>query len=267
LLAGGAANLQIISDFDRTLTKSIVNGIPIDTTYGIIEKSELLSDSYRTELRNLYNLYHAIETDPHMSIEEKTPHMVKWWTLANACFVAEKISTRLFPHMISKSNIAFREKVLEFFHLAHSSNVPLLIFSAGIADVIEGVTEYFLGRTFKNIHVVGNHVVADKDDTVIGFREPLIHVFNKNETALSHDSSASWFESVKHRRNVILLGDSTGDVGMSKGVKDPAVLLNIGFLNSRVDENLPTYKTLFDVLILNDGTFEFPFQLLQEILK
>ena len=42
---------------------------------------------------------------------------------------------------------------------------------------------------------------------LVGFRGELIHVFNKNESAV-HESD--YFENLSHRDNIVLLGDSLG---------------------------------------------------------
>ena len=42
---------------------------------------------------------------------------------------------------------------------------------------------------------------------MVGFKGELIHVFNKNESAI-HKSD--YFENISHRENIILMGDSLG---------------------------------------------------------
>jgi len=116
------------------------------------------------------------------------------------------------------------------------------------------------------MHVVGNRIRTDENGIIVGFNEPVIHVFNKNEMALKNNSSAAWFESVSHRKNMILLGDSLGDVGMAAGLTDAGAILKIGFLNHKEDVYLPKYKEVYDVIILDDGTFDFAYDLLQEIV-
>ena len=56
--------------------------------------------------------------------------------------------------------------------------------------------------------------------------------YNKNETSVPH--SSTYFQDLSHRHNVILMGDSLGDLQMSKGVEPPSTILTIGFLNDKV---------------------------------
>lgn len=63
---------------------------------------------------------------------------------------------------------------------------------------------------FPNVHVIGNRLIHDKDGYFIAVQEPVIHVYNKNEASILHHNNNPWIKSIKHRRNIILLGDSLG---------------------------------------------------------
>jgi len=165
------------------------------------------------------------------------------------------------------TNLQFRERVHEFLVCLDQHNIPLLVFSAGIGDIIDRVFVHVEGRVYKNIHVISNRILTDGGGIISGWKEPVIHVFNKNEMALSHTSSSLWFGSVSHRKNMVLLGDSLGDVGMAMGLSNPNVVLKIGFLNSNEESLLPKYKEVYDVIILNDGTFTFVHNLLDDIIR
>jgi len=56
-------------------------------------------------------------------------------------------------------------------------------------------------------------------------------VFNKSENAL-HKSD--YFEKLMHRDNIILLGDSLGDLRMAHGAAECHNILTVGFLNDKV---------------------------------
>lgn len=58
--------------------------------------------------------------------------------------------------------------------------------------------------------------------------------------------------SVKMRRNVILLGDHIGDLGMSDGLNYEN-RISVGFLNDNVENSLDSYCQAFDVVYLNDA--------------
>lgn len=70
----------------------------------------------------------------------------------------------------------------------------------------------------------------DDNEQLVGFKQPLIHTFNKNSSVIPENC----FNDVADRNNVILLGDSIGDVSMAEGIKRRGSILKIGFLNAVV---------------------------------
>ncbi len=109
--------------------------------------------------------------------------------------------------------------------------VPILIFSAGVGDVIdEALKQHDVMKP--NVKVISNYMTYDAQGKLIKFSGHPINVFNKSESEKS--SSAAYFQDVANRQNVILLGDSIGDLQMSHGVHSPRTVLTIGFLNEKV---------------------------------
>jgi len=65
-------------------------------------------------------------------------------------------------------------------------------------------------------------------------------------------------DKIANRKNIIVLGDILADVNMVSNV-DYDNLIAIGFLNKpRNAEDLNQYLEKFDVVIVNDGSFEVP---------
>ena len=52
------------------------------------------------------------------------------------------------------------------------------------------------------------------------------------------------------RKNIVLMGDSLGDLHMAEGIPNPNVILKIGFLNKNTQENLMKYKVGTDGVTL-----------------
>lgn len=95
------AALQVITDFDMTLSKFAVNGKRCPTCHSelrmggfrswgpgfysrpdlgpdIIDNCKLVTEECRQKLLQLKNKYYPIEIDPQLSMEEKFPFMVEW---------------------------------------------------------------------------------------------------------------------------------------------------------------------------------------------
>lgn len=64
-----------------------------------------------------------------------------------------------------------------------------------------------------------------------GFKGELIHVYNKHDGALRN---TEYFKQLKEYCNIILMGDSLGDLSMADGVPNVENMLKIGFLNDKV---------------------------------
>lgn len=112
----------------------------------------------------------------------------------------------------------------------HKANVPVLIFSAGVGNIVKEVLVH-KNTFYPNKRIVSNFMVFDETGKISGFAEPMIHTFNKQEIGALE---VEYFVSVKERTNVILLGDCIGDANMDRGVQNPDAVLKIGFLNDKV---------------------------------
>ena len=206
--------------------------------------------------------YLAVEHDPKLSVAEKIPLMIDWWTKSYDLIVETQMTREDLVEIVRNSPTPLRHGCHWFFNTLERHNVPLLIFSAGIGDAIQEWIAKECG-TFKNMKIVSNFMKFDPNSNkVIGFDERIIHIFNKDESVLSETELEKLTEN---RPNVILLGDSSGDVQMANGVKNLKNILKIGFLNTRIDQNLDLYMNIYDIVVLNDSTFNVPNSILRSI--
>merc|ERR1712190_432874 len=95
--------------------------------------------------------------------------------------------------------------------------------------------------------VISNRLHFGESGRLVGFSEPLMHMFNKTAAFLPDDAR----RLVQECSHCLLLGDSVGDVTMADGLS--VEMLKIGFLNEKVDERLAQYRKLFDIVVLNDA--------------
>lgn len=139
--------------------------------------------------------------------------MVEWWEKANAALILEKAPISLVPAAVQASAWTFRNSTEAMFELCDKTGIPILVFSAGITDVIDEMLKQRItrDRVFESLHVISNKLKADENGIIVGFEGSIIHVLNKNEHAVA-EAHLDWWDKVKTRKNVILLGDSPGDV-------------------------------------------------------
>uniref|UniRef100_A0A674DSD8 5'-nucleotidase n=1 Tax=Salmo trutta TaxID=8032 RepID=A0A674DSD8_SALTR len=232
MIKGGASKLQVITDFDMTLSRFAVNGKRCPTCHNIIDNCKLVTEDCRTKLLELKNTYYPIEIDPHLTMEEKYPFMVEW------------------------------EGYEPFFDRLQQHNVPVFIFSAGLGDVLEEIIHQ-AGVYHPNVKVVSNFMDFDENGELRGFKGELIHVFNKHDGALRN---TEYFKQVKDNCNIVLLGDSLGDLNMADGVPNVENILKIGFLNDKVEDRLEKYLDSYDIVLVKDETLDVPNSILQKII-
>jgi len=261
-VAGGLDKLQVISDFDSTLTCS--NSL---SSWGIVERSNLLSESFRSKTKELYDFYHAKEIAHDLTREQKIPLMVKWWEAAHHALVQERVTIAQLVKMVevNEEKISFRRGTLQLFDALCQGNVPLLIFSAGLGDIIQAtLRRKGLIQKHPNVHVISNFMHFDRNVAVRFIGEP-IHVYNKCEVNVKF---TPYYSEVVQRPNVMLMGDSLGDVDMSNGVPHDSVL-RIGFLNrgngNNVEALLPQYMSVYDIVLVGDDTMDVAQMLVDEI--
>jgi 5'-nucleotidase len=259
--AGRAESLHIVSDFDATLTKYFVNGRKIPSLMAFIREYNYLSPEFSKGSFALLDKYHPFERDETISLEDRCSMMTAWRNEHVALMQDHGLNKTVLKKLISEQALHSRDGFEDFLKTARDAKIPLLIFSAGIADLIEGFLEKE-NLFFPNIHIVSNHFSFDEKGTVAGYDSAVIHSLNKDELLIRR---TPYFEEIKKRRNVILLGDGIADLKMIRGMEHD-VVLSIGFLNDNAEENLELFKDHFDVIILNDGGMIGVNKILKEIV-
>jgi HAD superfamily hydrolase (TIGR01544 family) len=262
---GGINNLHVIADFDRTLTLAFVNGVPTPSITAILRDHNYLTADYPARAKALYAHYGAIERNPNVPKEEKKKIMEEWWTAHFKILYECGLHRDDIAKAMTSGVVKFRPGVDKFLKLLNENNIPLVIMSAsGLGG--EAIRKFFEHEKllFPNIYIIGNEFVWDEKGNAVDIIKPIITGVNKDETLLQ---SFPVYETIKNRKNVILLGDNFGDTGMIEGFPCNN-LLKIGFLNVDVTpENIKHFEAHYDALILNDGPFDFVNNLINKILN
>ncbi len=258
----GASKLQIIADFDRTITKCFVDGKRAPSLIGILREKNYLSADYVKQAKALFNYYHPIEIDHKISLAKKKEKMLEWWKRHFALLMAAGLTRDLVKLAVEEADFHLRPGGQEFFYQLAKQKVPLIIFSAG--GLGQDSIRIFLrkrGLLLDNVQIVANYFVWDRQGNLAGIKQPIIHVFNKDEAILK---DFSFYHQLKKRRQVILVGDSLGDAKMAQGMPHDQVI-KIAFLNENNRSDIKAYCRAFDVVIIGDASFYFINQLLKSI--
>ena len=215
LKAGGAEKLNIVTDFDFTLTKFHLNGQRGASCHKVIEDCGLLNEDYHHKAQAVQLKYYPLEVDPSLDADTRLKYMIEWVVVAHKLLVDSGLTKHIIEqavsYMLEKEKVALRGKVTTFIQQLADKNIPLLIFSAGIADVLEEILRHHILINRTLVHIISNRCIFHgPTQELSGFEEPTIHVFNKRaETFLETDYFKT--KDLDRRSNLILIGDSLGE--------------------------------------------------------
>lgn len=260
VLEKGKEYFHVLADFDRTLTKAIVNGIETPSIISELRRGNYLSEEYSEKANALAEKYHSIEIDPKIPLKEKKRAMQEWWKEHFDLLIESGLNKKHIEQVVDSGKMQFRKGALTLLDILYKKNIPLVIMSSGgLGGDSISMTLKKQKRLYNNIYIISNSFEWDSNGRAVGVKKPIIHVLNKDEFSLKE---LPIYDKLLKRKNVLLLGDSLGDLGMIEGFRYDN-LIKVGFLNSNIKENLEIYKKSYDVLILNDGTFGFVNNLLR----
>jgi len=253
LINEGKRSIQVVSDFDMTITKYWHEGKRSPTSHRIISENPLLNEDARRRSEELSNKYYPYEISNDIPYKEKYKLMVEWWTKQHNIIIEEKLTQEKLDELIKVMPVVFRDGFIEFFEHCKASGIPMLIPSAGIQNVIEGVFR-LNGLEYEKLYIKSNQMIFSPETGVCeSFGTPVIHSLNKYQFNFK---DSPYEKYIIDRKNILLFGDSLGDITMSKSIDNEQVL-SFGFLNLDVDKKLEKYKNVFDVVITNDSSFAF----------
>lgn len=85
LVIGGPPRLQIVSDFDFTITKQRTDtGEPVESSFNMFYQCRSLPASCRVDSAALMDKYRPIEIDPSVPTTVKLLAMIEWWKASSA---------------------------------------------------------------------------------------------------------------------------------------------------------------------------------------
>lgn len=263
ILAGGADRCFIVTDFDYTMTKFWApdGESRLATTHKVLEDCDLFGPEYHESARALQLKYYPLEVSPTVSEADKERYMLEWVTQAHDLLVRTGLRRDQLAGVVRQARVELRQGVDDVLRAAYGADIPVLVFSAGVADVLEQVLLH-RGLVTNNLTIVGNRMAFDAGGRLVGFEEPCFHGLNKKAKTIRH---LPYFDLVATRPNALLLGDNMHDLGMAEGLPCEQ-LLTVGFLNDHVDERLDKYAAAFDVVVVNDGPMDVVNELLRELV-
>ena len=165
----------------------------------------------------------------------------------------------------------FRKNLKEFIQRLIEYDIPLIIISGGIKEIIEILLREYLQELYteltkkKLLTILANHFTYDSNNFINGITTPIVYTFNK---------STFVFEVVNSYRNVdtvVVLGDHLNDYDSIKEANVPNTI-GVGFIN--VDpsrecdlKEIDKYNKVYDCSILYDGSFNYVNTIIDSLYK
>jgi len=242
-----ANDVMVITDFDATITSG-----DSEQCHDLVGASQLLSAEFRKEFAPLLDWTTNAQIDG-----------VPWWNEAHNLMLKYGMPPRpIIPRLVREAKMVPRPGALELLKSLELHDVPVLIVSAGITDVIEEFLRQH-GALSENVTICSNRLNYDADSAPKSVSpEPPITSFTKE---YAYSSASAFFAKHKDRKGIIQLGDSLTDVDPAKKVPYTN-LISIGFLNARPDGR--KHGDAFDAVVLgNQGSVQPVADLVEDIVS
>ncbi|XP_034939841.1 7-methylguanosine phosphate-specific 5'-nucleotidase [Chelonus insularis] len=251
----GPEKLQVVTDFDRTVTKQHVDGKDVLSSFGIFFRSQKIPETLKKEEQSLFNTYRPIEVAHDIVLEEKIKAMEEWMMKTEQMLKGIQMDVDEIDKISQLYSVELRNNTQELIKKLDAAGIPVLVFSAGLGDVVQAILKCH-DVLLSNVKVISNFLNFNCGK-LDGFKnDKLIHVFNKNE----HSIDQSYYKTIEERSNVILMGDMTGDAAMADGHKHIDTILKIGFLYDadlqHAKDSLQSYMEAFDIVLFDDQTMD-----------
>ena len=197
------SNFYVAIDFDRTITAK-------ESCDSWDASGNILGEEFRKESSEKYKKYAPIELDYTISFEEKNKAMEEWYYGVMELFYKYHLTEEKLKESINNSQIILREGAKEFLQNMNKCNIPVIILSAGIGNVIE----QFLKNNncyFENMYIISNFIEFDEKGDIKKYNKPIVHTLNK--TMKGHISE-ELNKKIKDKEFRLLLGDFIEDKNM-----------------------------------------------------
>lgn len=301
LVAAGKEKLLVVTDYDFTVSRFAQKpGVRGASCHKVLEDSGVLGEEYEVKGQAVQRKYYAYEVDPSIDDVTKNIYMDEWVHKSHELLLEFRLTRSLLKEAVRRAldrkAMNLRNQVREYFDLLKAHEVPLLIFSAGIGEVLQEVLyqENILDeQKLQDVTVISNKCIfadslcddgdygispcsstkvpieATPSDVLIGFVEPMIHVYNKKASAFMERHPFFKRPDLKEKSTLLMLGDSPRDVDMSEGMSfKQENTLCVGFVNDKVIERLDSYLSCgFDILMFDDCGYEIPIHILQNVFQ
>lgn len=242
-------DFYVLADFDNTITAK-----ECKSSMGIITNSSIWKNDFVEEHGMLCKKY-KIKAKESKDYNEKNEMWNKTLSGFFELFRKYNLTQELLEDIVVKSNMKFREGFAEFLEFLYGEKIPVVIISAGVKNCIQ----MFLKNNnalYNNINIVSNLIKFNNKGIISEIPKSIINPANKNMISFSRELQ----EQIKNRPNILLFGDSPGDIRIIEN-KDKDKTLSVAFANKK--EDIEELQRNFDIVSEDSQIFST----LEKIIK
>ena len=231
-------NFYVLMDFDRTIT--IPGSI---SCWRVLYYSTILGPNFRKKYDEIHN-----KVIPKRDNMLKSKYYEDRFEAFMKLLESHKLTDEIVDDAVKETPLVFRSNAKTFFEKMYQLQIPVIIISSSIKNVIDKVLKTH-NCYYDNMEIYGNYF----DYSIHKNHICNITPYNKNKINFS-DAMKS---KIISREYIVLLGDLVEDINMvSKDKLENTI--TIGFLDEDkgIKENLEKYKNSFDVVLTNNASFE-----------
>lgn len=237
-------NFYVVMDFDKTITTD--SGTD---SWTIIQNPNIMDPNFYKDSLLLYEKYGPLELDYTLDNITKSNYMREWYLSVMDLTYYYGITYDKLLACVKSGNMPFRDGFKSFLSYLHEYNIPVIILSAGIGNVIAEVLK--LNDCFyDNVHIISNFIKFE-DNKMLPFNDDIIHTANKSIDKLPDYVS----KAIKNKDYILLFGDLIEDLNMVHK-DDLNKTISFGFLEKNIDKNFEFYKQCFDVVLTDNSSFD-----------
>ena len=232
-------NFYVVIDFDRTITEA-----KSFSAWRVLYYSELLGKEFKQKYAEIHDETELSENESNEAKQKAfEQRFMAYMDLLRDCHFNKDMLERA----VEKTDLTLRDGAKEFFRKMYKNNIPVIIISSSIKNVIE---EYLKQNHafYDNIHIYANNLDMNgkKENDVTN-----VTPYNKNEIEFSEELK----KNIKDKKYILLLGDIPDDVNMVSKEKLNHTI-TIGFLEENIESNLERYNKTFDIVLTNNASFK-----------
>lgn len=233
-------NFYVATDFDKTLTANNST-----SSWGVCEN--VFNDDFLKKTKELIEKYAPMELDYNITVSEKEKVMEEWSWASLDLIYEYNLTKVLLEKGVDSSDLIFRDGAKEFLEVMNKNNIPVIIMSAGIGNVIE----MFLKKNncyYDNIFIISNFIEFDENGNMKKFKNNMIHTLNKT---LKGHLNNEILKKIRDKKYRLLFGDFIEDKNIvPKEEWDDTI--SVGFLCSKIEKNLSVYRGNFDIVLTDE---------------